>query len=241
MFSMLHNQHSSLKEVGRHTQGILDWRRSVPISFHKDHRNVINDLIAKFVTHVLTWPDSGSLEIASRIPLSQEFHRRISSQQVLSPGGDSETRINQRTDNYFFRLPNLPEIQCRLRPVIIMSVIKRENKSRFVSALFCGKGSLEVLLTQADRYRLAGLFILHLHLRGRCFKPPHDLSCRCHQSTHWQVRFQLWILFGFPPHSLYCSQHVRRHVITKIEWFNSQQERSRHDFGVATHDGKTPL
>src|SRR5712671_4079301 len=180
MSSMLHNQHSSIKKVGRHTQGILDWRRSVPISFHKDHRNVINDFIAKFVTHVLAWPDFGSLEIATRIPLSQEFHRRISSQQVSSPGSHSETRVNQRTDNYFFRLPSLPESECRLRPVIIVFVIKRENKARLVSSPFCGKASLEILLTQADHYRFASLFILHLHLHGRCFKSPQDLSCCCH-------------------------------------------------------------
>src|SRR6266576_7291416 len=105
MFSILYNQHSPIKKIGRHGQGILDWRRSVPIPFHKDHRNLINDFVAEFVTHVLAWPDIGGLEIATRIPLSQEFDRRIGSQQELSLGSHSETRINERTDNYFLRVP----------------------------------------------------------------------------------------------------------------------------------------
>src|SRR5882757_2175154 len=109
MFSVLHNQHVSIGKVGRNGQRILDWRRSVPISFHKDHGNLINDFAAEFVTHVLAWPDIGGLEIATRIPLSQEFNRRISSQQELSPWSHSETRVNQRTDNYFLCFPSQPE------------------------------------------------------------------------------------------------------------------------------------
>src|SRR6266576_3149648 len=197
MFSMLHNQHVSVGKKRRNGQGILDWRRSVPISFHKDHGNLINDFVAEFVTNVLAWPDIGGLEIATRIPLSQEFNRRISPQQELSPGSHSETRINERTDNYFLRLPGLPKSECRFRPFIVVSVIKRENKGRLVASFFCGKRSLEILLTQGDRYRLAGLFILHPDVHGRCFEPPQDLSCCCHQSTLWQVASQSWIFFCF--------------------------------------------
>src|SRR5712675_2428973 len=172
MFSVLHNQHVSIGKVRRHGQGILDWRRSVPISFHKDHRNLTYDFVAELVTHVLAWPDIGCLEIATRIPLSQEFNRRISSQQELSPWSHSETRINQRTDNYFFCFPDLPESECRLRPFIVVSVIKRENKGGLVAPFFCGKGSLEILLPQGDRFRLASLFILHSDVHGRRFEPP---------------------------------------------------------------------
>src|SRR2546423_14706963 len=198
MFSMLHNQHVSVGKVGRHGQGILDWRRSVPVSLHKDHRNPINDFIAEFVADVLAWPDIGGLEIATRIPLSQEFNRRVSPQQQLSPGSHSETRINQRTDNYFLRVPGLPESECRLRPFIVVSVIKRENKGGFVAAFFCGKRSLEILLTQGDRFRLGSLFILYPDVHGRCFEPLQDVSCCPHQSTLWQETRQLWIIFSFP-------------------------------------------
>src|SRR5258705_2573725 len=208
MFSMLHNQHVAIGKVRRHVQGILDWRRCVPISFHKDHRNLTNDFVAEFVTHVPAWPDIGGLEIATRIPLSQEFNRRISPQQELSPGSHSEARINQRADNYFLRLPGLPESEGRLRPFSVMSVIKRENKGGLVAAFFCGKGSLEILLTQADRYRLASLFILHPDMHGRCFEPRQNLSRCCHPSTLWQVASQSLLFLSSPAHSPHSSADV---------------------------------
>src|SRR5256714_7654564 len=158
MFSMLHNQHVSVGKVGRHGQGILDWRRRVPVSLHKDHRNLTNDFVAEFVADVLAWPDIRRLEIATRIPLSHEFNSRISPQQELSPGSHSETRIDQRTDNYFVSVPGLAESECCSRPFIVVSVIKRENKGGLVAAFFFGKRFLEILLTQGDRFRLARLF-----------------------------------------------------------------------------------
>src|SRR5438132_11025790 len=111
---MLHNHDSSIKKIWRNVQSILDWRRSIPISFHKDHRNLINDFIAKVVTYVLAWPNLCGLEIAVKIPFSQELRRRISPQQILSHRSHSETRINQCINNRFLRDSILSNGKCRL-------------------------------------------------------------------------------------------------------------------------------
>src|SRR5438132_9493278 len=65
---MLDNQNPSVQEIRRYTQSILDGRRSIPVSFHEDYRNVTNNFISKVVTHVLAGPDSGSCQVAVEIP-----------------------------------------------------------------------------------------------------------------------------------------------------------------------------